>query len=129
MKKRTKQSQVKTVDVLAIEIMEWKHVTSHKKPLTKKQREEDDWPKRFYDEWLLPDGTTQFRRTWNPLEDENDFRVLLEKIMKNEELWYQFIEILTCHVKDRDEDSIVGSYCKATLPERCSALIEVLNSK
>jgi len=69
---------------------------------------------------------------WNPLEDENHFRQLQEKVMEDELLFYKVImSMYAPHAKKRccGEAFCYWQWLTATLPERVEALIKVLDKK
>jgi len=63
---------------------------------------------------------------WNPMEDWNDFRMVEERMMEDEELWEEYWRILN----HEDISDLTNGYgAKADLPTRCKALVSILDSQ
>jgi len=71
-------------------------------------------------------------KDWNPYEDENHFRMVLEKLMEDVSLFYKYGKELKEKMCDTFMDlenpnvTVFWSLSKATLPERMEAVVEVL---
>lgn len=62
---------------------------------------------------------------FNPYEDENHFRMLLEKLIRDEEC---LAEYFFQQYEDSSVVASIESFAKATLTQRCDALISVLDN-
>ncbi len=84
------------------------------------------WRKKAFtcDHWVGEAGNVVAPKEWNPYKSEDDFRMVLEKIMEDKNLIHEYIELFTINKCPRIS---VTSYMKATLPERVDAVVAVLS--
>ena len=112
--------QEKTI-VLAIELMGWRKWDE------KNLEDDKDWSRNS--SWLGMNGKhvaysedSMGNKAWNPYENENHGRQVIEKLMEDDELFYAMMNKL-------ERDLGFMAYMKSTLPERMDAVVSVLDSQ
>lgn len=85
------------------------------------------WKKRYKTEtnpyWYKYDKPVVYYYNWNPYTSEDDFRLVLDKVMEDEILWMKYCNKLCKNVGHGVEHHII---MKATLEQRINALLPLL---
>lgn len=99
------------------EWMGWKlWNTEELRPVTDKERERALIDDGFH--WWGQSGGKHAWQ-WNPYKSWDDWRMVEEKIMENDELWADFMDEFKKHS--------LHLYMKANLETRCTALLKILD--